>query len=90
MIANFDDDKNEWEIDNEATRIQKKRIMEERKKESLSFEEFWKKERDIILKGDFYESVITMYSESLSLSTKWGREFKEFWKLDDDFQLEVK
>jgi len=90
VVANFDDDKNEWEIDNEATRIQKKRIMDERKNESLSFEEFWEKERNKILKGDFYESVSTMYSESLSLSAKWGKEFREFWKLDDNFQLEVK
>jgi hypothetical protein len=64
--------------------------MDERKSESLSFEEFWKKGRDRILKGDFYEAVTTMYSESLRLSTKWGREFREFWNLDENFQLEVK
>jgi N-methylhydantoinase B/acetone carboxylase alpha subunit len=90
VVANFDDNKKEWEIDNEATRIQKQRIMDERKSESLSFEEFWKKERDRIINGDFYEAVTTMYSESLRLSTKWGREFREFWNLDKDFQLEVK
>jgi len=31
-----------------------------------------------------------MYSESIELSKRWGKEFKEFWKFPDTFKIEVK
>jgi len=30
-----------------------------------------------------------MYSESIQLSKKWGKEFLEFWKLPEDYKMEV-
>jgi len=56
----------------------------------MTFEEYWEYERKKITEGKLYEAVSTMYSESLKLSSKWGREFREFWKLPEDFQMEVK
>ena len=90
VVAKYDEDTKEWNIDNEATTKRREEIMNERKEKSLTFEEFWEKERNKLIEGNLYESVSSMYSESLELSTKWGKEFREFWKLPEDFQMEVK
>ena len=89
IIAKFDDKTREWTIDIEATNERREEIKKERREKSLSFEEFWEYERKKITEGKLYEAVKVMYSESLNLSKKWGKEFREFWKLPDDFQMEV-
>lgn len=88
-VANFDDTTKEWTIDIKETNKRRAEIKNERKQKSLSFEEFWKYERKKITEGDLHEAVKRMYSESLTLSKRWGKEFKEFWKFPDDFQMEV-
>ena len=89
VIAEFDDTTKEWTIDIEATIRRREEIRKERIEKSLTFEDFWEYERKKITEGKLYEAVKVMYSESLNLSKKWGKEFKEFWKLSDDFQMEV-
>ena len=56
---------------------------------SMSFEEFRAYERDKIVNGKLNEPVSRMYSESLKLSETWSKEFKEFWDLPEDFEMEV-
>ena len=56
----------------------------------MSFEEFWEYERKKITENKLYEAVSTLISESLKLSKNWAKEFREFWKLPEDFQMEVK
>jgi hypothetical protein len=90
VIAKYDNNKKEWKIDIEATANSREEIMKDRKEKSLTFEEFWELERKKITEGRLYESVSSMYSESLELSSKWGKEFREFWKLPEDFHIEVK
>ncbi len=89
VIAEFDDSSKEWTINIGATNKRREEIRNERKEKSLSFEDFWEYERNKITEGNLYEVVKVMYSESLKLSKKWGKEFKEFWKLSDDFRMEV-
>jgi N-methylhydantoinase B/acetone carboxylase alpha subunit len=47
------------------------------------------KERRRIVDGDMIEPVQRMYAESMKLSEKWARHFREFWQLDDDFAFDV-
>ena len=90
VVANFDDKNEEWIINNEATQERREEIRQERKDKSINFEEFWEKEKKKITEGELYEAVSVMYSESLKLSTRWGKMFREFWKFPEDFQIEVK
>ena len=90
VIANLDEVKEEWVIDDEATKKRQEELRTERKEESMTFEEFWEYERKKIIDDELYESVHNMYAESLELSKRWGREFREFWKLPEDFKIEVK
>jgi hypothetical protein len=90
-VATYDVNKEEWTIDEKASEERREAIKKERKEKSMTFEEFWEYERKKITEDKLYEAVKRMYSESLKFSTKyWAKEFKEFWKLPDDFQLEVK
>ena len=90
VVANFDDKSEEWIINNEATKDRREEIRQERKDKSITFDEFWEKEKKRIIEGDLYEAVSVMYSESLKLSARWGKMFREFWKFPEDFQIEVK
>ena len=90
VVATYNENTMEWIIDIEATTKRREEIKNERKEKSLTFEEFWEKERKYLIEGNLYEAVSSMYSESLELSSKWGEEFREFWKLPEDFKMEVK
>ena len=59
------------------------------KEKSMTFEEFWEYERKKIVEDKLHEAVKRMYSESIHLSKKWGKEFLEFWKLPEDYKMEV-
>ena len=87
--ANLDDTAKQWVIDVEATSKRREKIKIERKEKSLSFDDFWEYERKKITEGRLSEAVKRMYLESIALSKRWGKEFKEFWHFPDDFQMEV-
>jgi hypothetical protein len=46
-------------------------------------------ERRRVLDGDFIDPVKRMYAESLRLSDRWAREFREFWDLPEDFDYDI-
>ena len=46
-------------------------------------------ERERVLAGDFIEPVRRMYAESIRLSDRWAREFRDFWDLPDDFDYDI-
>jgi N-methylhydantoinase B/oxoprolinase/acetone carboxylase alpha subunit len=90
VVAKYDEPKETWVIDEDATKVRQEEIRKERIEKSMTFEEFWEYEKKKLIGGKFYEAVKIMYSESLKLSDKWAKEFREFWKLPDDFEMEVK
>jgi len=90
VVANYNEDKDEWIVDEEATKKRREEMINERKEKSMSFEEFWEYERKKITDGKLYDAPLRMYTESLQLSKNWAKEFREFWKLPEDFQMEVK
>ncbi len=89
VVAKLDEENDEWIIDKESTNARKKEIIREREEKSMTFEEFWKYEKKKILDGNLNDAVKLMYSESLKLSRKWAKEFREFWNLPENFNVEV-
>ncbi|MFX1374377.1 MAG: hydantoinase B/oxoprolinase family protein [Promethearchaeota archaeon] len=89
ITANYNEIDDEWIIDKEASQKRREELKNQRKEKSVSYEEFWKQERLKITDNKLAEHIKAMYSESLRLSDKWGKEFLEFWKLPEDFKLEV-
>jgi len=90
VVAKYDDSEEEWIIDEKATEIRQDTLKKERLEKSLPFDEYWEQERKKITENRLNEVVTRMYLESIKLSKKWGKEFLEFWKLPEDFQIEVK
>ena len=89
MVANYDDESEEWIIDEESTKERRKEIMNERREKSITFEEFWEHERTKLTENQLSQPVKLMYKESLELSDKWAKMFREFWKLPEKFTTEV-
>ncbi|TFF99171.1 MAG: acetone carboxylase subunit alpha [Promethearchaeota archaeon] len=90
VVADYDHNKGEWFINQEATEERKKEIRKERKEKSMSFDEFFEYEKSKLTKSELSAPVKLMYSESLGLSEKWRKEFIEFWNLPENFQMEGK
>ncbi len=90
IVAEFNEDKKEWMINEEATMKRREELRMERQEQSVSFEEYWKEERERILNGSYHEAVTLMYHESFDLSQKFAKEFRKFWNLPENFNFEVK
>ena len=87
VVVNPSDDG--WSVDYRATEKLRKDIREQRLREAVPFEEFWKKEREELIEGvKFNESIERMYKDCFNLSEKFFKEFKEFWQLPEDWSLE--
>ena len=51
--------------------------------------EWLAEERERVAGGDLSETLQRMYAESMRLSPRFAREFREFWSLPDDFEFDV-
>jgi hypothetical protein len=91
IVASYDNKKQEWIIDEVASKNRRDDIKKYRIAKSIPYEEFWEKERKKITDGALSDPVRLMFSQSLEISKGyWGKEFREFWKLPEDFKMEAK
>jgi len=89
VVATYDDESQEWSLNERLTQEQQKKLEIERKEKSMTFEEFKERERKKLTENQLSKPVKIMYKESLELSDKWAKEFREFWNLPENFKLEV-
>ncbi len=75
--------------DEEKSAVRRSQLREERGEKAVPVREWMTGERQRILDGDMIEPAQRMYAESMRLSEKWAREFREFWDLPDDFAFDV-
>lgn len=82
-VGNGDKD---WELDVEET----KKIREEKRNKRLqsqSVKEWWKKERNKIKNKDLIEPIKYTYKSSFLPSEEFKKYFIDFWKLEKDFDF---
>jgi acetone carboxylase alpha subunit len=72
-------------LENEATRDRRDALRAERRAKAVSVKQWLEKERSRIEKGEFIPEVLEAYRESMRLSPRWAREFREFWSLPESF-----
>jgi N-methylhydantoinase B/acetone carboxylase alpha subunit len=89
VVASYDEERREWSIDEKQTRKRMDQLRKERKDMSMTFEDFYQKEKNRIESGSLIEPLKRMYNESIELSKRWGKDFLEFWDLPDDFRFEL-
>ena len=73
----------------QATEARREEMREERAARAVPVREWMATERQRLLDGDLIDPVKRMYAESLRLSDRWGREFREFWDLPEDFDYDI-
>ena len=86
VVAGRDEGQEKWSLDEEATAARRQEIRRLRAERSLPYEEFWRRERQLVEQGQLAEPVRGMLRESMGLSQAWAQEFRAFWKLPEGFQ----
>jgi len=64
----------------------RRQMRHRRKERSVDAKDWWKKEREQVLKKEFSEDVYNMYADCLKYQ-KFRREFMGMWQLPQDYQL---
>jgi len=88
VVASYDADAKEWVVDLEATERRRQAIREQRKARGIPFRQWWKQEREKILRRERMDDAVkTMWATACELSPDYGRDLKAFWKLPEDFDF---
>lgn len=87
VVCRYEEPKKGWSVDLKATEKERERIRGLRKERGVEFSKFYDRERRKIMEKDLIEPVKDMLRDSMELSPSWAAEFKEFWKLPEDFRL---
>ncbi len=72
------------EVDEDATRSLRKQIIEERRQLAKPAFEWWRNERELVIKQDFIDPVRDMYEGSMSFQA-FRDEMIHFWQVSDHF-----
>jgi N-methylhydantoinase B/oxoprolinase/acetone carboxylase alpha subunit/acetone carboxylase gamma subunit len=75
--------------DESSSEKRREQMRQERLARARSTREWWAEERERILAGDAIEAVRTGLAESMKLSPRWAAEYRGFWDLPEDFQIEA-
>lgn len=73
--------------DPEKSAERRERMRAKRREQAVPVSDWMAGERDRIARGDLIDPLKQMYRSSMSLSAQWSREFKEFWRLPEDFEF---
>ncbi|RLI82249.1 hypothetical protein DRP07_05615 [Archaeoglobales archaeon] len=76
-----------YKVDEEETKKLREEERRNRLKRGIPVKEWWKKQREIVLKKQFHELLKEAYQSSSRVSRRWSQEFKEFWCLPEDFKF---
>ena len=75
--------------DSRASARRRSEMRDARAAKAIPVREWMRGERQRILDRDMIEPAQRMYAESMRLSERWAREFREFWDLPADFVFDV-
>jgi acetone carboxylase, alpha subunit len=87
VVARYDEATKSHVVDEQATRLSRAECRKERAARSVPVREWLAKERERVVAKDFVGPVREMYADVTSFSERWGREYRAFWKLPDDFSF---
>ena len=82
-------DDEDGEADIAASEARRQQMRRERLERAVPVREWWRRERQRVSAQDFIEAVRVCYAESMRLSERFAAEFRGFWDLPEDFQVEA-
>lgn len=75
-----------YSVDREATEARRRAAREERARRAIPVREWIEAERARrVVPKKVIEPLATMYRSSMELSATWAQQYREFWRLDEDF-----
>jgi len=89
VVAYYDEKTGLWKVDKEKSEKLRDEMRKKRLEKAIDFSEFYRMEREKIIESRFIRPVAKMYSEQRELSTRWWKEFIEFWQLSEDYMPEA-
>jgi hypothetical protein len=75
-----------WTVDVAAMEKARQKMRKEREAKSVPASEWWKAERETVLKKDFPEITVPLFADGLA-NEKWGRKWKGFWALPENYSV---
>ena len=87
--ARLDERTRSWQIDEDASARRRKEMRTERAGAAVPAREFWAARRQQLTKRELHPLIAGMYASSMKLSAPFAQEFRAFWGLPADWQLEV-
>jgi len=87
VISHYYESARTWTVDSAASEKKRSEIKSLRRERSVSFSEFHERERRCILDRQLSRPNVEAMQESFDLSSKWAREYREFWNLPEDFNF---
>ena len=88
-MARFDAETKRHVIDTEATRASRAKCREERAARAVPVKQWMATQQQRLLQGALGREVKEMYNDVFGFSERWSREFRDFWKLPDDFVFDL-
>ncbi len=85
VVTSLDD--GSWRVDVPASVELRAELREQRRERSVSFSDFYARERRRLLDGDLAQPVADIYRDVSAVGPGWWSEFLSFWQLPDDFQV---
>jgi len=89
VVGDLDEEEREFEIDHDATEERREEIRKQRREESQSVRSFIDEERDRLVEGDLSDPARRMYSGVFDRGDDWSDEFREFWDLPENFEINM-
>lgn len=89
VVANLDSASKLHSVDDEATRKTRDQCRRDRAARAVPVKDWMAGQRDRLLSQNLVREVKEMYNDVFGISQRWGREFREFWKLPEDFTFKA-
>ena len=76
------------DVDHDATAALRAEIKKKRLDRAVPASEWWARERELVVASDLAQPTKDFIAESMKLSPQWAAEFRGFWDLPEDFEVD--
>ena len=90
IVAGYDARTRQHTIDHDGTRKAREKIRERRLARAIPVEDWLAGEKKKVEARRLSEPVKEMFDDVFKVSSRWAREYREFWGLHDDFDFGTK
>lgn len=87
VVLNYDEETNTCSVDTDATKKRREETRKARLDKAIPVKDWINSERKRVVNKNFVSEVQNMYKDTLNISEKFAKEFKDFWNLPEDFKM---